>query len=460
MEITFERGSVNLGAVAIGATVWKTDDPAVRRRLAASYARDLVVRRVPLTAQVQAVVGRKLCVCLADDAGHSATVQWDQPLEMARKFPLTEALFREQFGRMGDTPFELAHIRGLENPSQAMVPKSVLNDLRRQATAMILQQRTSAPAIATSQADLLTDLRRDIQARFGSTAVPATPSLHVLVRTLEQCQAALQWRSPVDGAAAASVCCDFEDVRKYKTAVAMARSASARIGLATVRVIKPPEQGLLRQVADCEPDFVLVRNLAGLVFYKREAPGLPIIADYAMNIANEATAALIAGQGVMRMTPSYDLSWKQLSALLRQFPAALFEQVVHQHMPMFHMEHCVFAHTLSSGTDYRTCGRPCEAHRVDLRDRAGAAHPLIPDVGCRNTVFNGAAQSAAEYIGAMRELGLRHFRIELLRQDAAGVGPLLNHYARVIAGAENGRAAWQQLKVLNQLGVTRGTLDD
>jgi putative protease len=279
-----------------------------------------------------------------------------------------------------------------------------------------------------------------------------------LVRTLEQLQAVLDWHWPDSQERAATVYCDFEDVRKYRSAVALARSANMPIGLATVRIIKPTEEGLLRQVADCEPNFVLIRNLAGLSFYSRNAPNIPLIADYSLNVSNEATALLIARHGVRRMTPSYDLSWKQLAALFGQFPAGAFEQVVHQHMPMFHMEHCVFAHTLSTGTDFRNCGRPCEAHQVDLRDRAGAAHPLIPDVGCRNTVFNAAAQSAAEYISKMRELGLRHFRVELLREDAAGVGPLLDRYARVIAGTEDGRTTWRQLKVLNQLGVTRGTL--
>jgi U32 family peptidase len=65
-------------------------------------------------------------------------------------------------------------------------------------------------------------------------------------------------------------------------------------------------------------------------------------------------------------------------------------------MPMFHMEHCVFAAFLSNGKDWRDCGRPCDRHKVDLRDRVGAAFPVIADVGCRNTVFNSVPQSAAD----------------------------------------------------------------
>jgi putative protease len=131
---------------------------------------------------------------------------------------------------------------------------------------------------------------------------------------------------------------------------------------------------------------------------------------------------------------------------------------VHQHMPMFHMEHCVFAAFLSEGKDWRDCGRPCDRHRVELKDRVGSHHPVMADVGCRNTVFNSVAQSAAEYIPRMKALGVRTFRVELLRENALAVGPLLTRYARVIAGLEDGKATWRNLQVLNQLGVTRGTL--
>jgi U32 family peptidase len=143
---------------------------------------------------------------------------------------------------------------------------------------------------------------------------------------------------------------------------------------------------------------------------------------------------------------------------LGRIDPGLFEVVVHQHMPLFHMEHCVFAAFLSDGKDWRDCGRPCDRHRVELRDRVGAEFPVVADAGCRNTVFNAVAQSAAEFVPRMKALGLRHFRVELLRETAEQVGPLLERYARVLAGLDDGRSTWRQLQVLNQLGVTRGTL--
>ncbi|QOV91273.1 U32 family peptidase [Humisphaera borealis] len=500
VELCFDRAAVNLSAVAVGAIVWKTDDPAVRKRLEHSFAREGVTNRAPIDVEVSAVVGQVLSIRVSDATSHAVTVEWAQPLAAAQKFPLTEALFREQFGRLGDSPFELRRVRGLEKGSLAMVPKSVLNELRRDAVAKLLALRDAAERREIGDPEALENLRTELKVvtpaandisgatgrRYSAdpcvagdsaqvSGVPATcgtehdslvaanavrPHLHVLVRTLDQLRTAVSWRDTRTSLRASTVYADFEDIRKYKEAVTIAREAGVPIGLATVRVIKPGEEGLLRQVAACEPDLVLVRNLAGLSFYASHAPHMPLIADYALNVANELTAGILLERNVRRMTPSYDLNWTQMSAMLRHISGRHFEAVIHQHMPMFHMEHCVFCHTLSSGTSYKDCGRPCDDHRVDLKDRAGVANPLIADVGCRNTVYNGVAQSGAEYVPKMRELGIVDFRIEVLRESSEQTIEILDRYATVLTGQDDGRKAWRQLKVLKQLGVTRGTLGE
>jgi U32 family peptidase len=459
MEIVFDRGSVDLNSITVGATVWKTDDPAVRRELEASFSREQIVRRAPISADVTAPVGGALGIRVRDDAGREVRVAWPGPLQAAMKHPFSEQLFREQFGRLGDSPFELTAVRGLERPSPAMVPKSVLNDLRRQAVEQLIAMREDRDRRTVADPDTLNHVRAEITQRFGAApSTEATPQLHVMARSLEQLQALLTWK-PTEGVALGGVYCDFEDIRKYKEAVPLAKAAGVPIGLATVRIIKPGEEGLLKQLADCGPDFVLVRNLAGLSWFSKHAPELPLVADYSLNVANEVTASILAEHGVRRMVPSYDLNWTELAAMLQRFSPGLFECVVHQHMPMFHMEHCVFCHTLSSGTSYRDCGRPCDRHQVNLRDRVGLEHPLIADVGCRNTLYNGQAQTAVEYVPRMLEMGLRHFRIELLREGCAEVAPLLDRYVEVIAGKAQPRAALRSLHVINQFGVTAGTLE-
>jgi putative protease len=284
------------------------------------------------------------------------------------------------------------------------------------------------------------------------------PTLTVLARTLDQLDGALAWVPPDGLPTLGAVYCDFEDLRRYKDAVPKARAAGVPIGLAPVRVWKPGEDGFQALVARAEPDAVLVRNLAGISYFREQLPNARLVGDFSLNVANELTASVLVEAGLERLTPSYDLNWEQFAAMVRRAGPHWFEPVLHQHMPMFHMEHCVFAAFLSSGKDHRDCGRPCEVHKVELRDRVGARFPVLPDTGCRNTVFNSVPQSGAEYVGRMRGLGITHYRIDLLRETPEQVGSLLTQYARVIAGLDDGRETWRQLRALNQLGVTRGTL--
>jgi len=133
-----------------------------------------------------------------------------------------------------------------------------------------------------------------------------------------------------------------------------------------------------------------------------------------------------------------------------------FEITIHQHMPMFHMEHCVFCAFLSKGTDYTNCGRPCDAHQARLRDRVGLEHPLKADAGCRNTVFNARAQTGAEHVARLLALGARHFRIEFVNENAAETARVIERYQALLNGKMTGAQLWRELKLQNQLGVTRG----
>ena len=146
--------------------------------------------------------------------------------------------------------------------------------------------------------------------------------------------------------------------------------------------------------------------------------------------------------------------------LVDAVPPEWLEVVVHQHMPMFHMEHCVFCAVLSPGTNKTNCGRPCDDHAVKLRDRIGVEHPLTADVGCRNTLYNSVAQSGAEAVPAMLAKGVRHLRIELLDEDDAAIGKVIAAYRDLMAGVATGRDVWTALKATNRVGVTRGTLEE
>ncbi len=163
--------------------------------------------------------------------------------------------------------------------------------------------------------------------------------------------------------------------------------------------------------------------------------------------------------GAERITASYDLNRDQLLELARSLPADCLEVVIHQQMPMFHMEHCVYCSVLSPGTNKTNCGRPCDRHLVQLRDRVGAEHTLQADVACRNTLFNATPQSGAESVVELKAAGVGWFRIELLDQDSDQTISTVAIYRELIDGRRSGQDVWRSLNATNRLGVTRGTLE-
>jgi putative protease len=296
-------------------------------------------------------------------------------------------------------------------------------------------------------------LAREESLRVRADAVPL---LTVLCRSLEQIEAALRL-------GLSEIYADFEDLRRYKEAVELVRkrgyradAATAQILLATPRIQKAGEQGFFRLIENAQPDGVLIRNLGALDYFK--ASPLRRIGDFSLNVANPFTAELLMAEKLERLTVSYDLNAGQVVDLLRAAPPGWFEITLHQHIPMFHMEHCVFAAFLSEGTDHTNCGRPCDTHKVELRDRVGLAHPLKADVGCRNTLFHAQAQSGAAFFESFRALNPAAFRIELLLENGVDAERVLRGYQRLLAGTRTGAMLLRELSLRSQLGVTTGTL--
>ena len=444
----FGRGDIDLTRVHVGDKLWKTSDPELDRRLRQSFAGEKPQFRRAINLEVHGHAGRPMTLIARDELGNVAQVESAMPLAAAERQPLTAEKLREQLGRLGGTAFELGvlenHLAGA-----VMLPVSELNRLRREAVAQLDTLRARPSQWTLNSIKVATDV-----ALPHSKAVNASVAqLIVLVRNLEQLEAAL-------AAGVETVYCEFENPKKYRDAVASFRNFSSRpansaIFVAPPRIFKSGEEWILEQVRSCNADGYLVRNYDHLKFFA----GSRCIGDYSLNVANPLAADYFRNHfNLERVTASYDLNFAQLEALLRSAPPEWFEITIHQHMPMFHMEHCVFCAFLSSGTDYTNCGRPCDEHAVQLRDRVGAQHPLKADAGCRNTVFNSQAQTGAEYVAKMLALGARHFRIEFLNETPEQVKQTMAKYSQLSRGELDGAALWRELKLHNQLGVTRGQM--
>ena len=466
VRLSFEYGKLDFNVIKVGHLIWKTDDPHLNRELRKTWSGELEKPKCALDIIVIGRAGEPLRVeGRCEDA--TVSVVSEIPLQIAQKCPLTDEILRAQLGRLGETDMELG---ALENrlEGDVIVPVSELNRLRRELVDGLskhFQKGVRHPeltAVRSTEGSVqppASVVRRRLDAleiRRATTPRVEKPTLSVLCRSLDQIDVALRM-------GLTEIYADFEDIRRYKDAVERVRNrgpradaAPARILLATPRIQKAGEQGFFKLIENTGPDGVLIRNLGAMDYFKTS--NLRRIGDFSLNVANPLTAEILMAEGLERLTVSYDLNSGQVLDLLRAAPPAWFEITLHQHIPMFHMEHCVFAAFLSEGTDYTNCGRPCDTHRVELRDRVGLNHPLKADVGCRNTLFHAQAQSGAAYFDAFRKEKPAAFRVELLLEDAIESERILRGYQRLLAGSSSGPALIRELNLRSQLGVTTGTL--
>lgn len=446
--LVFGRHDLNLKRVDVGDHLWKTNDPELDKTVRQSYSGDTPRFQQAIQIALHGTVGQPLVAIACDPQGHRVQMRSTMPLVAAHSRPLTTDRLQRQLGRLGNTPFFL---KSLDNHLQGevMVPVSELNRMRRALVAQLEAQRRHPHRWHLQPQGALAALLPTPIA----PAADSLPQLIALVRTQAQLQAAI--------AAGVNTCyCEFENPAAYRDAVAWFRGIQTRpeqsLWVAPPRITKPREQYILEQVARSQADGYLVRNYDHLHYFADQR----CIGDFSLNVANPLTADyFITHYSLERLTASYDLNVEQLTHLLQATPAPWFEITLHQHMPLFHMEHCVFCAFLSEGHDFRTCGRPCETHQVTLRDRKGTDHILQADAGCRNTLFNGVAQTGADYAQRLVKAGVRYFRIEFLRESPRQVSQILNQYHQLLSGQITGVQLWQTLKLHSQLGVTRGPLN-
>jgi putative protease len=439
LELRFGNGVLNPGRIRRGDWIWRTHDPEVDKAARAYLEPAAPVHKQPVWVKVVARAGEPL---VAEWRTGTAVAQVESAaaLGTARNRALDGDFLREQFGRLGNTPYQLVELE-LETAGSPFAPSSLLNQVRREAVEQLQQIQGAPKAIAVHPAELPVPERK--------APPPADPELHLLVRTPAQLDAAIELRP-------ASITLDYLDLYGLRPSLDRIRAAGLQPRVASPRVLKPGEARIVEFLRSCGCP-ILVRS-AGLIEALREAPQTELIGDFSLNAANALSAAEFLSLGLTLLTPAYDLNAAQVAAVAIAAAAERIEAVAYQHLPVFHTEHCIFCRFLSTGHSFRDCGRPCESHTVALRDEAGRAHPVMADVGCRNTVFGAEAQQAAAHLDEWRAAGIFRFRLEFAHESAEQVARVTRAFEETLADRRPARDLAQTLQRLAPGGATEGSL--
>lgn len=444
--------------IPLGTACWLNDSPSLEKALRQTYADKSRWKTVPVAIRIEGRPGEPLAFAVSDPQGRIGIGHSEAPLSPARA--RAAALTRDKAAaeasalsgsglRMGAFAYDV--------PEGLFLSDKELRKARQGAVAGLQAKRAERPArVLREPAEALAWMEEE--ALEGIRHAPALPDpdrprLNLLIREPASLEA-------LEGMPLDTVYLDFEHGKDYKPSVARIRALGFRAGIATTRILKPGERHNLKVIEALAPDSVLVRNLGALHWL--QGKGLHLAGDFSLNVSNSLSAAWLLGKGLATLCPSYDLNQWQLADLLDALAAAdpaaprRLEITVHQYLPSFHMEHCVFAAFLSHGSSFKDCGMPCESHRVELRDHTGATHPLKADQECRNTMFNGRPQSAAMLVPGLLAKGVRRFRVEALYEDAEALRAKVQAYASLLDGAAAPGEVFARMGLVEKYGVMEG----
>ncbi len=301
------------------------------------------------------------------------------------------------------------HRRNLKSLKQEMVAR--LNDIK-------VNKKPLEPKII--------ELNRERNSVLGH------PYLNIVIRKIEQLSTLVDYlkENPQYLKFLGHVVLDYEFGKDYFPSCQILREQKIKAVIATTRVLKPGEYHNFKLIDRCSPDGLLIRNLGALQYFQDSK--YELFGDFSLNCANSHTFDYLISKKLKTVCLSYDLNIEQIETMMKNIDLAKSEVVIHQYMPEFHMEHCVFAAFLSHGNSFRDCGKPCEKHEVHLKDMYGNRHEIKADQECRNTMFNAKAVSTVEFFYRWLKQGVGSFRFECLHETASELTDKIDPYFKLL----------------------------
>jgi U32 family peptidase len=386
--------------IPAGWTVVRSAEAALLARARESFAA-VPSRGEPegtrLDVQALGAAGEPLTLICRAAAGE-ATVKSTTALAPATRHGLDEERLRTQLGRLGETPFILGEIDVSGLAQDLFVPVSVLNDLRREAVEILVRDRHE-------QRD------RAIDASVANVAVqtvaPDAPRLVAEVWRLEDALLAAD-------AGADEISLDLflrhpmPPVARVKHLATELSQRGVTLRLRTPTIVRPADRKYVEKWLSLGTP--LISGHLGMVA-ELAAEGRDIVADYAVNVFNQHSAAEVFRLGARRIVLSVELTGAEMAQVAAPWEGRGFEVFAYGRPEGMTLEHCVLSAAFDR--EVTTCRDLCVQKHPDvaLTDPAGYVFPVATDYACRNRLLHSRPVDGSAYLPELWRSGFRTYRL-------------------------------------------------
>lgn len=467
-----------------GAQLFLNHDKDLKKQIQKSFQDKTFFKKNNIYAHVKIEIGKPL-FCQLSDGKWTVDVYSEILVSEAKNKPVSEDTIKEELNSLAGSVFQFKDLQNdikieFLGTDKIFIPHGEIKKCRQNAIKALTELRSQSRVDFYNQNDelksySLVELENEFQSNkkidFKTTSnnnnnnnsvseenfKNSQLKFNLLLRNKQQVSDLLEQlqKNQIVKSFINSICLDFEFGRDYIESIDSIKKMNIFSGIATTRILKPQEYQNLKIINGLNPDFILVRNLGALEFFRNKNDcQSQLHGDFSLNVTNQFTFSYLLSKGLSSICLSYDMNSDQTMHLLKKIDAQKAEIIAHQFMPSFHMEHCVYAAFLSQGSSFKDCGKPCEKHQVQLRDQFGNQHLIKPDHECRNTMYNANAQTAISYLAEWRNLGLGAIRYEALHESGLEIYEKIGVYRDYLLGEATLSQSLNILKDKESYGLT------
>ncbi|PKL00847.1 MAG: hypothetical protein CVV56_03285 [Tenericutes bacterium HGW-Tenericutes-1] len=354
---------------------------------------------IHLVGRIRAMTNEILTVEVSDDNKNLWVVNSDYQIIPANNKPVDENSIREQFSKLGNTPFCWKQLV-IETDNKGFIPVKIMNDLRRsiidKITNTLLYRKPQVIVdTAISEINIVTEPNKKLIA---------------YVRTIEQYEASKSLNIE-------EIYVDEDLIRRNPT------YNFENYYLKKRRIWRNTDNNV-------DNNNIVVSDIG---HFHNSSFFQNIFADEFMNVTNIYSAEILYKLGAKRVTLSPEMTKSKLESFINNFflkfnSSPNLEKIVYGHEELMISKYCPIAKTFDTNPGCDLCYK----NQYYLKDRMGAQYPLVNDGFCNIKVLHSKPLNLIDYVSYLYDLGINTLRMNFTTEDYQTTYNIISNYQKAI----------------------------